>query len=108
MARPRLELQAILEEILSEYAADGKQHVWFQPPSSVYLTYPCILYSLSSKEILSANNGKYRTRNKYTLTLIDRDPESILQARIESLPYCAFDRVFSVDGLHHYTYTIYF
>ena len=109
MARPRLELQTLLEGIMSSYTKDSIQRVWYQPPSSVYLTYPCIIYTLSGKDHLRADNIKYRTMNRYTLTVIDRDPESSLPEIVENgIKYCAFDRIFSVDGLYHTTYTIYF
>lgn len=108
MARSRLELQTILEGIMSEFVTDNKQHVWFQPPSSVYLTYPCIVYSLSSKDTWHANNSKYNTFDKYTITIMTRDPESPIPARVEQLKYCSFDRVFAVDGLWHMTYSLYF
>ena len=108
MARPRLELQSLLEGMMSGYTNDVKQHVWFQAPSSVYLTYPCIIYNLSGKDHLHADNAKYRTLNKYTITVIGHDPELPLLAELEELPYCSFDRQFSIDGLYHTTYTLYF
>lgn len=108
MARPRLELQSVLETILSEFVDDGLQRVWFQPPSTVHLNYPCILYDLSAKDFLHANNGKYRAMNKYTVTIIDRDPESLIPDRIEELPYSSFDRRYASDSLWHTVYTLYF
>ena len=108
MARSRLELQALLERIMSEFADDGKKRVWFEPQSSVYLSYPCIVYKLESKDHLLANNGKYRTMGKYSVTVIDPDVESMLPDRIEELPYCRFDRSFAVDALEHTIFTLYY
>lgn len=108
MARPRLELQTLLEDMIAKYVTGSKQHVWFQPPSSVYLAYPCIIYNLSGKDSLHADNQKYRTFNKYTVTVIGHDPEFSLLADLEEMQYCSFDRQFSIDGLYHTTYTLYF
>ena len=108
MARLRIELQTLLEGIMSDYAADKNQCVWLQAPSSVYLTYPCIVYNLSGRDTLHADDMKYRTLNKYTITVINHDPESELLAKIEELRYCSFDRQFSIDGLYHTVYTLYF
>ena len=108
MARPRHELQTLLEDIMSKYTNDSNQHVWFQPPSSVYLAYPCIIYNLAGKDTLHADDIKYRTLNKYTLTAINHDPEASFLADLEELKYCAYDRCFSIDGLYHTTYTLYF
>lgn len=108
MARPRSELQSLFESMMSEYQEGTKQHVWFQPPSSVYLTYPCIIFNLSGKDTIHADNIKYRTLNKYMVTVIGHDPDFPLLAELEELPYCSFDRQFSIDGLYHTTYTLYF
>lgn len=94
---------------MSEYAGKlTKQCVWFQAPSSVYLTYPCIIYNLSGKDKLPADNMKYRVMNKYTVTVINHDPESKLLADIEELPYCSFDRQFAIDGLYHTSFTLFY
>ena len=108
MARPRSELQSLFESMMSEYQDGTEQHVWFQPPSSVYLTYPCIIYNLSGKDSIYADDLKYLTSNKYTVTVIGYDPDMELLAELEELPYCSFDRQFSIDGLYHTTYTLYF
>lgn len=108
MARPRLELQTLLEGMISKYVNDSRQQVWFQPPSSVYLTYPCIIYNLSGKDTIHADNLKYRALNKYTVTVIGHDPEFSLLAELEEMQYCSFDRQFSIDGLYHTVYTLYF
>ena len=108
MARPRLELQSLLEGIMSNHTEDGNQHVWFQPPSSVYLSYPGIVYHRSGKDILRADNKKYRTMDKYSVTVMDLNPDSPIPSDIEELEYCSFDRSFSVDGLYHTTYTLYY
>ena len=108
MARLRVELQTLLEGIMSAYIDDVNQHVWFQAPSSVYLTYPCIIYNLSAKDVLHADDIKYRTMNKYTITVINYDSESSLLADLEELQYCSFDRQFCIDGLYHTIFIIYY
>lgn len=108
MARPRLELQSLLEGIMSECAGDNIQRVWFQPPSSVYLTYPCIVYHPSSRSIRYADNSRYMSIDKYTVTVMDLNPESEIPDKIQALPYSSFERRFEVDGLNHTTFSIYF
>lgn len=95
----RLDLQTKLEEIL------GSKNVYYQAPPK--LNYPCIKYDISNKRPTYANNKKYLKRTGYTLTLIDYDPDSKFQEKLEDLEYCQFDRHFTTSGLNHFVYTIY-
>lgn len=98
----RLELQEKLESIL------GSRNVYFQPPSNTKLSYPCIVYNRDGIDTTYANNIKYNTRIRYSLTLIGRSPESELVKEILKLPYCSYDRFFTADTLNHDTFTLYY
>lgn len=50
----RLELQSELEKIL------GSRNVYFQPPASVKIKYPAIVYSRKSIDNNFANNTVYK------------------------------------------------
>lgn len=97
----RLYLQAIFEEILST------RNVYFQPPASVQMNYPAIVYSLSNIQSNFANNGAYMTTPSYEVILIDKDPDSKYVEALLRLPYCRFDRHYKADNLNHYVFTIY-
>lgn len=98
----RLDLQKIFENIM------GSRNVYFQPPETKKLTYPCIIYNLSDIVSKPADDIKYQTMKRYTVTLIDKNPDSQYVDGILSLPYCSFDRAFVTDNLNHFTYTIYY
>lgn len=100
MGRPRQELQNLLTTIVP--------NVYFQPPESIKMVYPCIVYKLAQPSILHADNIKYRVMNRYTLTLIDRNPDSIYYDAIMALPYSSFDRHFNSDDLNHFVFELYF
>lgn len=102
MARPRQDLQLILEEAL------GSTNVYFQPPETVKLKYPCIVYELNDSMTLYADNKPYLDYYRYTLTVIDKNPDSEVQKRVKALPYCSFDSFSAVDNLNHYYFTLYF
>lgn len=97
----RLKLQALLEELL------GSQNVYFQPPASVRMSYPAIVYSLSGINTVSADNRKYAMFDGYQLTYIDKNPDSDMVHKITNLPRCRFDQYFVKDNLNHYNFTIY-
>jgi hypothetical protein len=98
----RVELHRILCDIL------GTENVYFQPPESIKMKYPAIVYKLSNVSNDSANNKTYRQERSYDLTVIDKDPDSEISVLVSRLPRCRYDRSFSVDNLNHFIYTIYY
>jgi hypothetical protein len=100
MASSRLELQTLLKDIT--------ENVYFQPPNSIQIQYPCIMYERSGSELDHANNRLYRHTKRYQVTVIDRNPDSELSDRVIALPLCSFDRYFVADDLNHYVYTLFF
>lgn len=98
----RLELQAIFEDLL------GSRNVYFQPPESMKLSYPAIVYSLSNIENDHADNGVYLSNRQYTATVITKDPDSDLIEKMRWLPLCRFDRHYKSDNLNHYVFSLYF
>lgn len=97
----RLDLQAEFERIL------GSRNVYFQPPESVRMSYPAIVYSLKTIKKDFANNLSYIVSPGYEATLIDKDPDSKYVEDILTLPYCSFDRFFTSDNLNHWTFTLF-
>lgn len=99
----RLDLHEQLCEIL------GSRNVYFQPPESFKLSYPCIVYSLSGILKLNANNRLYKSRDSYEVIVIDPDPDSVIYDRIlDQFPMCRFDRSYVSDNLNHYALTLYY
>jgi hypothetical protein len=98
----RLEFHAILEGVL------GSESVYFQPPPTVQMSYPCIVYQLSRIESRRANDELYSAQTAYDVTLIHEDPDTNLIREILTLPFSSFERHHAPDGLNHYVYRIYF
>lgn len=98
----RIELQALLEELL------GSRNVYFQPPESIRMKYPAIVYSLNNIEKFHASNEIHKQNVAYTIAYIDEDPDSENVEKISKLPYCNFDRFYTSDNLNHYIFTIYY
>lgn len=98
----RLQLQALLEGLL------GTGHVYFQPPSNIQMQYPCIIYTRDGSQTEYADNRPYARTKRYQVTVVDRNPDSELPDKVESLPLCDFNRFFSADNLNHYVFTLFF
>jgi hypothetical protein len=98
----RLDLQDILELIL------GTPNVYYQPPSSMNLVYPCIVYRKKKIETKQADNINYKLDKVYTVTVIDKDPDSIIPDQILTLPRCVSERSFVYDNLNHDVFVLIF
>lgn len=98
----RLQLHEILCGILQT------RQVYFQPPSSHLMEYPCIRYTLEGDSHRNADDLKYQRFDRYTVTYIDPDPESDVPEALGSLSMCTLDRAYAADGLNHYVYTLYY
>lgn len=98
----RTSLQSLLETAL------GSSNVYFQPPTSVRMAYPAIVYSLERPDVLHADNIKYRNYKCYRLTYIHKNPDDPIYDTIEDLPLCSFDRRYVSENLYHDVFTIYY
>lgn len=98
--RPRPELQTLLETLCG--------NVYFQPPPSLALSYPCIVYEREDIETDYADNVPWNFAKRYSVTIIDRDPDSVIPDQVAKLPTAAFDRHFTNDGLNHDVFRIFF
>ena len=98
----RLELHQMLMEIL------GSNHVYFQPPSSIRMVYPAIVYSRSSIDNKHANDSIYIQRNSYQITVIDSDPDSEIVKRVSMISGIRFNNHFTSDNLNHDVFTLHY
>jgi hypothetical protein len=103
----RLDFQSVLQSIIG-VRPDGGRNVYFQPPSTVKMNYPCIVYNLDRVNTKRANNQLYGFKNGYLVTVIDRDPDSEILEKILKLPMCSFQRHFTASDLNHNVYIIYY
>lgn len=95
-------LQTKLEEIL------GSDYVYFQPPESIKMEYPCIIYQLQSYDVRYADNIAYKSKKRWRLMVVDKDPDSKIADELMKMSYCYFDRFFAKDGLNHWSLSLYF
>lgn len=80
----------------------------FSPPSSKKMNYPCIKYELDRTDAKFADNLPYATAKKYTVTVIDPNPDSELPEEMLKISFCRFDRTYIADGLNHFVFTLYY
>ena len=100
--KTRIDLQDLFEEIL------GTINVYFQPPASVTMQYPCIVYNRESNDSKFAGNVLYVHKKRYQVTVIDKNPDSEIPDKILMLPLCSFSRQYKADNLNHDVYNLYY
>jgi hypothetical protein len=112
--KSRLDLHNILRVCL------GNDRVYFSPPESIKLEYPCIVYHRDSVNAVYADNKMYNTSAVYSITVISNEPDihdlssdipiitSHVHEALMALPYINYDRHYVADGLDHDVYKIIF
>lgn len=86
----------------------GSRNVYYQPPSTIRMKFPAIVYFRKNIENVHANDGVYGQRDSYEITVIDEDPESEVVRAISTMSCCSYDRHFTSDNLHHDVFTLYY
>lgn len=98
--RTRLQLHEKLCDIL------GSRNVYFRPPAKG-MKYPCIIYDLEGYDPRYADNIPYTDPKRWSLTVIDQNPDSEIPYKLLQLSYCHLDRPYQADGLNHFVFTLY-
>jgi hypothetical protein len=98
----RIELGEVLFSIL------GTASVYFQPPENIKIVYPCIVYELDRLDTIFSNDFPYIHKKRYQITVIDKDPDSVIPHNIAQLKQCIFSNKYKNDNLYHYVFNIYF
>lgn len=98
----RRRLQELLVSIL------GSNKVYFQPPPTIRIDYPCIVYERNTGDTQFADNNPYAFELRYKVTYIDRSPENDVVKQLASLPKCTYDRFYTSDGLNHDVFNLYY
>lgn len=99
----RLLLHEILKTLIDSH------QVYFQPPESLRMVYPCIVYSLADVSITYADNISYNDMRSYEVTFITKDPDNdYIDKMLSTFKYCRYNRRFVNDNLYHDVFTLYF
>lgn len=96
----RMDLQAELKLIL------GNDNVYFQPPETIKLKYPCIIYNFSNAREMHANDESYLVNKSYTITLIHSNPDNDVIDKLVNRKYCRLSTSYTKDNLHHYVFEL--
>lgn len=102
----RLELHNILCDLMASMGL--KPNVYFQPPNNVKMGYPAIRYNLSGVDDTRADDDLYHVKKRYSLTVIDTNPDSVIWMKVMNLKFTKFDRFYTAPGLNHWAFSLYY
>lgn len=86
----------------------GNRNVYFQPPESVKINTPGILYVRSNIFNSDANNAIYRSKMGYDVTVIDSDPDSEIVDKLCVYKGSQFVRHYTSSGHNYDVFRIYY
>lgn len=99
----RLELHEKLVTLL------GSREVYFQPPETIKMKYPAIVYDMYRVNQRFADNSPYRLMPAYSVTIIVRSSDiDWLEKMLNAFEYCSVERIYTADNLVHYSFVIYY
>lgn len=99
----RVNLQIELESVL------GSRNVYFQPPETLKIKYPAIIYELSNIDLKKANNNNYLKDRNYKVTLIHSDPENdLVDKLLDHFLYIELERPYKAGNLYHYVFNLFY
>ncbi len=104
MAKSRISLHHALCRIL------GSTNCYFNPPSNIVMQYPCIVYGYDGVDSEHADNKRYVKSRRYTITVIDYDPDSAIPDRLldSDFEHLKLNDSYTSDGLYHFLFTLYY
>lgn len=84
-------------------------NVYFQPPSNIRMIHPCIVYEKESKFKNFGNDNIYIDKQAYSITVIEKTPESNLADNIEKhFQYCKINQYYTFENLCHVKLSLYY
>lgn len=87
----------------------GSKNVYYSPPESLKMKYPCIRYTLSDKHTKYADDRTYKSINCYDVTVIDSNPDSAIPDQILAhFSMCDFNRQYTSNNLNHSILKLYY
>lgn len=102
--KSRTELQTELEKVI------GSKNVYFQPPESLKMKYPCIVYEVSGMSVKLADDKKYNKYMRYQIMYITKEPDTqpMIEKILDGFKYIMYSRHFIIDSLHHDVFDLYY
>ena len=93
------------------YLVNNTKNVYYNPPSSIKMEFPCFRFELNNVDVKHADNKAYARKKRWAVTYISRnveDIEIVSEQMFDIFQYCNFDTSFRADNLNHAVFNLYF
>ena len=85
------------------------KNVYYDPPESFKMNYPCVRYSPSEPYQKHANDKNYSKTNRYDGIIMDYDADSkIPDNLLEHFSMFRLGKPYRVNNLNHFPFTLYY
>lgn len=83
-------------------SALGSSNVYFDPPPTIRMNYPAIVYTRRTGDSQYADDSAYIYSQLYDVIVISKNPdEPAVKSMIKAFSKCRYDRHYISDNLHH-------
>lgn len=99
------------DDFIAKLEATDTGKVYFQPPSSVKLVYPCWVIERITASQPRADDKTYFFRPGYKCIHMDRiepDPDFLYGVISDLFPHSVYQNHYTMDNIHHDQYLIYY
>lgn len=87
----------------------GSNNVYFQPPETLKMKYPCIRYTKEKPDVTRADDMRYKVTDHYELIYISTDPDDKMPETIaNNFAYCEIERYYKSSNLSHCALNLYY
>lgn len=84
------------------------ENCYYQPPETLQLKYPCIIYERSSINNVHASDDVYLQGTSYQVIVVDKNPDSEIVDKVSRIPTARHTRHYVSDKLNHDVFTIFY
>lgn len=87
-------------------AALGSDNVYFQPPETLEIKYPAIIYERYGINAAHASNKVYARSFDFLVIVVSKHPCESVVDKLSEFPTARYSRHYVHDGLHHDSFII--
>lgn len=87
----------------------GVENVYIDPPENIVMKYPCCRVRVQGGRARYSDNSTHIFTPSWELIYISYEPDDDFMMKIMmTFSRITFQRHYTADGLHHYSYTLYY
>ena len=93
------------------YSLDISNNVYYNPPTSIRMSYPCFRFAENNTYTIRADNVAYLNHRRWVITYITTDEEeveTVINRMLNHFMMCNNETVYKADNLIHIVFNLYF